>query len=80
MTENEAKLKWCPGAQPVIGEGLVVVAKERQASCDLEKDRIGQRCIASDCMMWQWDEEINREAMEEEGPGADFEGHCGLAR
>ena len=38
MTEEEAKLKWCPL------ELLITV---------IEKSN-GGRCTASDCMMWRW--------------------------
>lgn len=46
LTEDEAKKKWCP-----------MVRAGNEAGCNRnESDASGRldRCIASECMMWQW--------------------------
>jgi hypothetical protein len=51
LTEKEAREKWCPMVRYSSGTG------------DDAANRFGVtspavcRCIASDCMMWRWDEE-----------------------
>lgn len=48
MRENNAQKKWCPLAQIAFAHDPKTI----------------QNCIASDCMMWTWD--------------TDVEGHCGV--
>ncbi len=71
MTEDEAKMKWCP--------------MTRSISVDIEDKDSGNRvhgaadpfehsrCIGSACMMWRWDIDLCRK-----GPEIDH-GYCGLA-
>jgi hypothetical protein len=54
MTAKEAKTKWCPFSRVALSEGM---AANRTASmgkggyADIAEET---RCIASDCMAWQW--------------------------
>lgn len=58
MTEDEAKLRWCPFAR-VTDNGC---ATNRHAGTKKGKDgkprilRGNALCIASECMAWRWDE------------------------
>lgn len=67
MTEDEAKKKWCP---------MVRHAADRDGGFHVtngQKSAGFQNCIASDCMMWQWDNNPKQ-------PECDYyNGHCGLA-
>jgi hypothetical protein len=73
MTAEEAKGKWCPHIQFVIGHNDAiwqgVAYTNRGTVLDGTKSCL---CIASDCMMWKW--VINPDA----GTPTN-QGYCGLA-
>lgn len=63
MKESEARQKWCPMARVDMypdGEGLAGL--NRNTNNERVRDRA--LCVASDCMMWRWNE---------------GDGYCGLA-
>jgi hypothetical protein len=72
LTEDEAGKRWCPMPRgPSDGAGLGI--------------RWSDRCIASECMMWVWDErpQAPRELpwpWRTPCPATAGLGHCGLAR
>ena len=75
MTEAEAKTKWCPmvRTQPFIGAEKDCWATTNRGwggSLDVVTP-LGTKCLASDCMLWQWDNAIT------DGPR---KGRCGLSR
>lgn len=43
MTEEEAKLKWCPMVRVPLAFAGTAMANDRS-----------ERCIGSACMMWRW--------------------------
>lgn len=54
MTEDEARLKWCPFVRTGLTAGMAVnrhVADQQGAIDGVWNET---RCIASECMMWQW--------------------------
>ena len=61
MTEDDAKTKWCPQVRVMSDGGL-------QADIN---------CIASDCMMWRFDERRDENMVL---VPCDTGGHCGLAK
>lgn len=65
VTETEAKTKWCPMIRISDGSNTLGVGRQ-DPLC---------RCIASGCMMWQWDDGHPANAV----AGEDFKGCCGLA-
>ena len=71
MTEDEAKTKWCPHVRVMSDEGSMVIATVNRGSVLQAQTN----CIASDCMMWVWDEEQKRT-----GNSSDISGHCGLVK
>ncbi len=73
-TEEEAKTKWCPMVRMarVVAEDGGGVPKVAATS------NRGAFCIASDCMMWRWDNGSGYEHAD--GSKTDPErGYCGLA-
>ena len=73
MTEEEAKIKWCPMARvPVLIAGAI-------SSCNRENETSGMiKCVASDCMMWR---EISTQKMKADGAIiTEEDGYCGLAK
>lgn len=92
MKEEEAKTKWCPMARVatvVISEKLSVVAN-RDISLLMPTNSFDPatdltKCIASACMMWQWETRLSSTMFEEDGNTPRRErkgndGYCGLAR
>ena len=69
MTEDEAKTKWCPvvRAAYVAGDAHGIAAVNRNP--DKTNNTTSVNCIASECMMWRWDEQQSS-----------ADGHCGLAK
>jgi len=68
MTEDEARKKWCPMVRWTSHDGDNRYAEpfeNRGANC---------MCIASECMMWRWDE------IQPEYGKSEFKisGYCGL--
>ena len=54
MTEDQAQKKWCP-----------LVRAEGGNNVNIETDKgklpiFRPKCIASDCMMWSWDDPISQ--------------------
>lgn len=69
MTEEEAKLKWCPFARAASAIGPVAV--NRMETSLTEDGSIADPdclCLAAGCMMWRW-----------RGPHDEKRGYCGLA-
>jgi hypothetical protein len=65
LTEDEAKMKWCPFARTRDGVG-----NDHDLSLNRSYDGkadIGARCLASGCMAWRWVNEVTGR------------GYCGLA-
>ena len=72
MTEDEAKLKWCPMARvadPAIGTFNRDAVSSKHGIA-------GWMCLASGCMAWRW-ELPDSELVGERSPLS--RGHCGLA-
>ena len=67
VREEDAKTKWCPLKQVAMQIGW--------KNSDIKQ----ANCIASDCMMWVWDEAFNEPAGTP-GTNWDTEGHCGLVK
>lgn len=67
MTPDEAKEKWCP--MMAINTGI-----SRYAAGELKTNI---RCIADECMVWQWSV-TPKGAAKRDGMAPD--GYCGLAR
>jgi hypothetical protein len=63
MTENEAKMKWCP----MVRDGGTYQGMIFNGINSAECVRGGYDCIASGCMMWR-DDGVHTTS-----------GHCGLA-
>lgn len=73
MTEEEAKTKWCPFAR-VAGQYDAEGAVAYNRIIGMENNRVETRltrCLASQCMAWQWREMPNH---------AVNDGYCGLAK
>ena len=77
MTEGEAKQKRCGGPD---GTGTTINPSSGQNMKGVIVEGCMPRwCIASDCMMWQWNIGINRElAATGDINRDDYEGYCGL--
>jgi len=75
LTEEEAKTKWCPHKRVDSYEGNSNY--NTHADGDLPDE---SKCIASDCMMWRWDEASDRDENGNLIGGTNYntEGHCGL--
>ena len=65
MNEEDVKAKWCPMAREIDKSSNGVVAHNHNT-----------KCIASDCMMWVEEMEINVSS----GMRSVCGGHCGLTR
>ena len=87
MTEDEAKTKWCPMARYIIDEGNqgTYAAGNRPIGAPFG---VGSNCIASDCMMWRWNNFVGKARDLEIGIDVDvvtdkkstIDGCCGLAK
>jgi len=72
MKEEEAKTKWCPMVRFHKGmDGDVYCSRPTGTATD-----DSALCIASDCMMWQWD---NMDNVRKLG-AANCNGDCGLKK
>ncbi len=56
MTEQEARTKWCPMAR-VSTYSVGNPAESAANRTDEGTPYPASRCIASDCMMWRWEED-----------------------
>jgi len=81
MTEDEAKTKWCPQIRfHVIGQ-----TEYNNRQHEFEGNKLVSEdnvyCLASDCMCWVQDTDINT-ILEDEGYTEDMRnhGHCGLIK
>ena len=78
MTVDEAKTKWCPFARVVVDAEHYSNGNRFTCPTPMAEE---SRCIASECMAWQWDitpivaAEINARGNAQAKAG----GHCGLA-
>lgn len=69
LTEEEARKKWCPFVRYYEAGDRAASNRWRQSLPAEEPHALNPvpcRCIASDCMMWQWFDHQK--------------GYCGLAR
>lgn len=89
-TEDKAKTKWCPHALLPGEEPGVSYNRHHLEASDFIIQH-GTNCIASDCMMWQWDENnwqcpecstwFNSETICHEKTTIHKQnGHCGLTK
>ena len=92
MTEEQAKLRWCPFARVSIGLDPEFTVHNRVADAITGKDSRDEEhginhpeaynCIASACMAWRWSTsprsaaEVNARG----NAGAVASGYCGLAK
>ena len=77
MTEAEAREKWCPHVRAVLIDKQnddVGIAAHNTMFDEDAKQHFAGHCIASSCMMWEWDE--GKAAI---GKPPDI-GDCGLKR
>ena len=72
LTEEQAREKWCPEARVALRHHEPNSSQFwGTANYDEDEGRISF-CIASDCMMWRWGEQV--------ADGKDARhGYCGLA-
>jgi len=83
MTEEDAKTKWCPH---IRYPNLMDADNNYSDGCNVNAE--GNRspsafcCVASDCMMWVWDEAFTVNAANQKigETNYDTEGHCGLIK
>lgn len=87
MKEETAKTKWCPKAITSALEectmGVTAYCYNRIDNVDMIPNEC--KCIASDCMMWVWDDgKIDTLGkLQRDGMGKriiENSGHCGLIR
>jgi hypothetical protein len=83
MTEDEARMRWCPMVRS--GDSLREVAENRdcQGGLIIEKTGHGVKwncCIASACMMWQWYQVGTYLSNEDVVKKIHEHGFCGLSR
>ena len=81
MTESEAKTKWCPMVRHSGGEDEP--ASNRANNALKTEDPVGDmpwnKCVASDCAMWVWDNgKVDTQSMIKGDRVIKEEGHCGL--
>lgn len=84
MTEDEAKMKWCPQYREMLstGDPSSVTGTNNRPLDGRGNFREETRCIGSACMAWRWhlDELGNPREWVTEVPGKTvFLGYCGLA-
>jgi hypothetical protein len=76
-TEKEAKEKCCPVYEISKLLGLNGIIQFQMKGNDVEKHLVKMRetggCLASDCMMWRWDDGQRSRG------GSDSKGFCGIA-
>ena len=85
LTEEQAREKWCPHVRYLA----VFKGAEEKIACGGPYNRGAKdsglnmsRCIASDCMMWRWDEKIRTHMWhwdEKKRGVVARRGYCGLA-
>lgn len=74
MTEDEAKTKWCPMVQVTAAQHFNDVEYgDNRGNGDEDHN-----CIASNCMMWRWDELFRTQ--KEKDNGIKLYGYCGLTK
>ncbi len=82
MTEDEAKTKWCPMVHTRYIGTIAQKGQEERAMELSERKERSSKCIASDCMMWQW-VTTPADALKQSGLGQKYQqsenGYCGLA-
>lgn len=87
MTEEEAKLKWCPMSRVAIPQRDVrnnTVGHTVANRLDDYKFPFHSACIGSNCMMWRWEKVENPEGNPLNKPllfiDSTTDGYCGLAK
>ena len=89
LTEEQARTKWCPAARfgEVFGPDQGTAAALAYNRSGVNKEMVIPRtcrCIASECMMWQWANDENGEPLYNKKSlgGGHFDnapmGYCGL--
>ena len=73
MTEDEAKLRWCPFAR--VPSALMGRPLSYNRSIGDKQIPKATECIASECMAWR--EDLTRDEAQKGYPAKN--GHCGLA-
>lgn len=77
MTEDEAKIKWCPMIRTGLTAGMAVnahVTDDKGKDGDIYNET---RCRASECMMWRW---FSLPAAVVTIPQKNPSGYCGLTQ
>jgi hypothetical protein len=72
MREDEAKTKWCPLTRNIQ---LVAWGRSGDTYADLKSN-----CIASECMLWDWDCDENGIIKADKDGNPIWQGDCGLKR
>lgn len=76
LTENEARKRWCPHARVALKTGMAANRSgAKAAGLNPDDKSYGNvydetRCLASDCMMWEW--------LGPRTPSKASRGYCGL--
>ena len=81
MTEGQAKTKICPKLIHMATIASIELGKLDATDTQIDEMMSNGRCVASDCMMWVWDEAFNNRDSTGKGYGGtnyNTEGHCGL--
>jgi len=78
MTEETAKTKWCPFASPLAIHPYAYIGKDG-SKCISKVE--GRKCIASECMLWRWDERQTARPgpIPVTGRAKPVIGYCGMA-
>ena len=86
MTEEEAKMKWCPFARPSQNhpDGCGEVRGNRVLPHEPRHYPDDCLCLGSDCMAWRWykwqeTENVAGFLPETRTHTSTMDGHCGLA-
>jgi hypothetical protein len=77
MTEDEAKLRWCPYARKKMRASTVVNVGEAMSGGVYRTASDEHNCLGSGCMAWRWAERV----FKEDGSlgNEPDSGYCGLA-
>lgn len=86
MTEDEAKIKWCPFAKSRAVRAWKEADVFNAAYAANKDGNVSTSCIASECMAFRWIEDgkasgyfADGTSVEGDSALADRKGYCGLA-